>query len=898
MLAATLLFAYWPAIAQSNAPAKAQLEVETAGIAAYRLSNGFKIILIPFPSASNTRVELLVKSGSKFEGYGQTGMAHLLEHMLFKGAGKRKNIKNDLTKLGASFNGTTTSDRTNYFETVDADPQKVDALIRIEADRFMRASFTANDLATEMTVVRNELENSERDPTRLVMSALARNNFNWHGYARSTIGARSDIEGSSFQALKNFHKKHYRPDNAALIISGNFDKARVLALASELFALAKNPLLDKAPNYTVDTPQAATHRSELYLSKATTLVASAWKLPSDKDREVHALDLAAAAICDPDWGSLRKALVVEKKLVLSASCSTSTEADYSRLIAFARAGQDANADEVSQALITHIQEAASRGVSSAQLERARLSELNAFDRALNSHEQIANLVSEFEVAGDWRLFLWARDVVQSVTLAEANQALKKWVVSTNRGDVLLRHSDTLSPLDFPLPKASDALVAGKSWPSILSKADALPKSFLELSRVTNRFALEGNRAEAALITRQTQGDKVWLVMENDYGTPDTLAHRKTACDAASALMRWGGNGLDRDALAARMEKLQATWDLNLSGIGLEVPRQNLEEAFKTLFFVWANPTLPMAEFERYKSSQIALYEAAMRNPIRMADNDVRLRFDNYPNGHWSQPKRFEALLADVQALSYQEVQRCSNDFAHVSHTRLGVVGHVDVETIQALWKQTGATTVAKNTFERVPSPRAPTLIDATPIQVLMPDTPNAKVTGTAVIPLNRKSEDFAALQLAVHAIGGNSSSLIWMRLRETDGLAYSAGMYVAPSSFDVRSTLQLFATSSSDNAERALASLQSVLAKVLAEGLTQQQIQQAKETWKEERKTFLGVERNFASTLAGALYDGYGFAERAKFDDQMESVDHLQATMALRKYLQGAKIVWATGRGL
>jgi zinc protease len=107
------------------------------------LSNGFKIILIPFPSASNTRVELLVKSGSKFEGYGETGMAHLLEHMLFKGAGNRKNIKDDLTKLGASYNGTTTADRTNYFETVDPDPKKIDDLIRIEADRFIRAKFTA-----------------------------------------------------------------------------------------------------------------------------------------------------------------------------------------------------------------------------------------------------------------------------------------------------------------------------------------------------------------------------------------------------------------------------------------------------------------------------------------------------------------------------------------------------------------------------------------------------------------------------------------------------------------------------------------------------------------------------------------------------------------------------------
>ncbi|MFY7904601.1 MAG: M16 family metallopeptidase [Burkholderiaceae bacterium] len=898
VLAAALVFACLPAAAQRSVQAKPQLEAEAAGISSYRLSNGFKIILIPFPSASNTRVELLVKSGSKFEGYGETGMAHLLEHMLFKGAGNRKNIKDDLTKLGASYNGTTTADRTNYFETVDPDPKKIDELIRLEADRFIRAKFTAKDLATEMTVVRNELENSEREPAQLVMSALARNTFNWHGYARSTIGARSDIEATTFQSLQNFHRKHYRPDNAALIISGSFDQGRVLALASELFSVAKNPPIDKPANHTVDTPQSATNKSELYLSKATTVVASAWKLPSLKQRDVHALDLAATAICDPDWGSLRKELVLEKKLALSASCSASAEADYSRLVAFARAGQSANAQEIATALNKHIEDAAARGVTPAQLERARLSELNAFERALDSHEVIANVVSNFEVAGDWRLFLWTRDVVKSVTLDEANQALKKWVVSTNRAEVLLRHSDASPPLEFPKPTDGKALVEGQTWPSIFSSADAPPKSLLELSKSTQRFELDGKRAQAALITRKTQGDKVWLMMENDYGTPASLAHRKTACDAASALMRFGGNGLDRDALASQMEKLQATWSLNLSGISLEVPRQNLDEAFTTLFAVWTKPDLPVFEFERYKSAQIASYEAAMRNPLRVADNEVRLRFDNFPHGHWSKPRSFEALIEETKKLSYPDVQRCSNDFANIARTRMGVVGNVDVDTVKALWAKTGAAASVTASFERLPSPRAPMAVDVTPIKVAMSDTSNAKVTGTTVLAINRKSKDFPALQLAINAMGGNSSSLIWQQLRETEGLAYSAGMYIATSSFDDRSTVQLSATSSSGNAEKALASLQAVLAKVLAEGFSPQQIKQAKDAWKEKRKTFLGVERGFASTLADSLYDGYDFAEMALFDEQIAAVDHAQASLVMRQYIKPSSILWSTGTGL
>jgi zinc protease len=885
------------AFSQVDHAPQARLESEAAGLSSYRLDNGFKIILIPFSSANNTRVELLVRSGSKFEGYGETGMAHLLEHMLFKGAGNRKNIKDDLTKLGASYNGTTTADRTNYFESVEAAPVKVDELIRLEADRFIRARFTAADLASEMTVVRNELENSEREPSRVVLSALARSGFNWHGYARSTIGARSDIEGASFTALQAFHRKHYRPDNAALIVSGSFDKARVLSLASKLFSAAKNPSSEGPANWTLESPEAATHRTDVSLSAGVTVVASAWKLPSMKERDAHALELGAAAMCDSDWGSLRKDIVLDRKLAVSASCFTWTQSDYSRFIALAKADQNANADDLSNEVIQHIQAAAARGTTQESLERARLSALNDFEKALDSHESVADLVSQSETAGDWRLFLWTRDVIASVTLDEANQALKKWVVPLNRSDVLLRHAEKATPLEFPKPTDALTRVTGQVWPSILTSADPPPKSLREISKATHRFELDAQRAQAALITRKTQGDKVWMAMENDYGNSASLNNRKTACDAASALMKFGGNGLDRDALSARMEKLQATWQLSLDGLGLEVPRKNFAEAFETLFMVWADPSMPVQEFERYKASQIAAYQAALMDPIKVADSEVRMRFDNYPDGHASKPKSLTAQISDVKNLSYAETLRCAREFAKVSHTRIGVVGNLTAADLKEVWAKTGALKLSHDVYARVPSPKAPIAVNVTPIKVVMPDTTKAMVTGTAVIPLQRNSDDFAALQLAVYAMGGNSSSLIWTQLREVQGLAYSSGMQLAASSFDDRSTVVLYATSSSANADKALSSLKSVLTKVLEDGFSAAQIEQAKAAWFQRRKSTLGDESGFARKLAEGLYTEFDFAAMAKLDDKIAALSHSQATAAIKKYLSASNLVWSTGQG-
>ena len=896
-----LLFAFlflstpW-AFADTGVAKSSVVQVSAGGMSAYTLANGFKIILIPFPTASNVRVELLVKTGSKLEGYGETGMAHLLEHMLFKGAGSRKNIKEDLTALGASWNGTTNADRTNYFETLSSDPEKLDEVIRLEADRFIHAKFTKADLDSEMTVVRNELENSERNPSRLVMDALARNTFIWHGYSRSTIGARTDIENTSYEALRAFHRKHYRPDNAALIVSGNFDVQRVVALTTKLFSAAKNPSTAKPRNWTFDSPQALTQRSELYASVGTTVVASAWKLPGLSERDAHALDLAVTAVCDADWGSLRKELVTNRGLAVTASCSTSTEADYSRLMAFAKAGQDADAQTLSNELIRHIQDMANKGVTQEQLERARLSEINQIERAFDSHESIARIVSQYEVAGDWRLMFWVRDVVKSLQLEEANAALKKWVVATNRSDVLLRHTEATSPLVITPPALASTRVEGKSWPSIFLDADPAPKSLVELSKSTRSFVLDGDKASVSLIRRKTQGDKVWLVLENDYGTAETLSHRKNACTAASYLMGFGGGGLTRDVLSRRMEELKATWNLRLSGMSMEVPRKNLDKVFEILFSVWAEPSLPLNEFESYKSGLLASYESQLKSPVALADNATRLRFDNFPKGHWSKPKTYEEQIADAKSLSYEDVQRCVKDFAKISHARVGVVGNLHEQDIRALWVK-AALTNSEMKYQRIADPTAPTKVDTALIRVDKPDTPNARVLGVAVVALSRQSKDFPALQLAVEVMGGNASSLIWKELREKDGLAYSTGMQVSGSMMDDRTTIQLYATSASAQADKAMEKLKMVLQRVLDEGLSDADIARAKKTWVERRKAFLGRESNFASTLADALLDGYDFLARAKFDESIEQVTAKQATDVLRKYLLQAPIVWAVGQG-
>ena len=174
------------------------------GITEYRLDNGLRFLLFPDPTKQTITVNITYLVGSKHENYGETGMAHLLEHLVFKGTPRHPNIPQELTEHGARPNGTTWTDRTNYFETFSATEENLRWALDLEADRMINSFISKEDLDSEMTVVRNEFESGENNPWRVLMQRMMSTAFDWHNYGKSTIGARSDIEKVPIERLQDF----------------------------------------------------------------------------------------------------------------------------------------------------------------------------------------------------------------------------------------------------------------------------------------------------------------------------------------------------------------------------------------------------------------------------------------------------------------------------------------------------------------------------------------------------------------------------------------------------------------------------------------------------------------------------------------------------------------------
>src|SRR6266566_7402982 len=226
MILAFTLFST-PAEAAVGAPRKT---ASVEGITEYQFDNGLRALLYPDNSQSKVTVNMTVLVGSRQEGYGETGMAHLLEHMVFKGTPRHPKVPKALQEHGAQFNGSTSDDRVNYFETLSATDENLEFAIDLEADRLVNSNIKREDLDSEMTVVRNEFERGENSPSRVLSERISAAAYDWHNYGKSTIGNRSDIERVPVDNLRAFYKKFYQPDNVVLIVAGKFEESKALAL--------------------------------------------------------------------------------------------------------------------------------------------------------------------------------------------------------------------------------------------------------------------------------------------------------------------------------------------------------------------------------------------------------------------------------------------------------------------------------------------------------------------------------------------------------------------------------------------------------------------------------------------------------------------------------------------
>jgi predicted Zn-dependent peptidase len=294
-------------------PAVATHVATVEGITEYRLDNGFRFLLYPDPSQQQIFVGITYLVGSRHEGYGEAGMAHLLEHLVFKGTPTHPNIPRELTAYGGSFDATTEHDATHYFESFPADEDNLARTLDLEADRMVNSSISAEDLASVLTVIRNERELRENSPWAILQERVLSTAFLWHNYGNSPIGNGADIENVPMERLRAFYRKYYQPDNAVLVIAGRFHPERAVALVEEKFGRIPPPDRSGAnrlyETYTAEPTQDGERTVTLRRVGNVQFAIAAYHVPSASHEQYAAVGVLEHVLGTQPGGRLYKNMV-------------------------------------------------------------------------------------------------------------------------------------------------------------------------------------------------------------------------------------------------------------------------------------------------------------------------------------------------------------------------------------------------------------------------------------------------------------------------------------------------------------------------------------------------------------------------------------------------------------
>ncbi len=524
-------------------PAKKIATVE--GVTEYRLANGARVLLFPEASRPTITVNMTVLVGSRHEGYGETGMAHLLEHMVFKGTPTHRNVPTALRDHGANFNGTTNVDRTNYFETLPANDTNLEFAIRLEADRLVNSFVKREDLVSEMTVVRNEFERGENSPQGVLMARVHSAAYLWHNYGKSTIGNRSDIERVPIENLQAFYKRFYQPDNVVLIVAGKFQEAKALQLVEKYLGAIPKPTRKLTNTYTEEPPQDGERLVSLRRVGKVGLVAVVYHIPSAAHPDWAPLSVLSSLLSQQPNGALYKALVESRKATsANASAGNNHDPGLFTVSAESEAGQ---LDAVRETLLATLEPLSSQPFTQADVDKVKVRNRRMNEQRQLNSATMAQALSSASSLGDWRRLFVQRDRIQAVSADDVNRVARTYLKRPNRTVGVYIPVDKSERLIVSAAPDLDSLVKDYKGGNTAAAGEIFDPSLENLERRTKIVDVGG--IKAGLLQKKNRGETVSLVLTLHYGNEESLKGQTTAAGMLPSLMMAGTKKHDRQALA-------------------------------------------------------------------------------------------------------------------------------------------------------------------------------------------------------------------------------------------------------------------------------------------------------------------------------------------------------------
>ena len=838
-------------------------------------------MLIPDDTADTITLNVTYRVGSRNEGYGESGMAHLLEHMVFKGTPTRGDLKAELTSRGARFNGTTSYDRTNYFESLPASADNLAWAIGLEADRMVHSRVSRADLDSEMTVVRNEFESGENSPFRILLERMNATAYVWHAYGRSVIGSRSDIENVPIDRLQAFYRTYYQPDNATVVIAGHIYPAEALRLAAREFGAIAKPARALPLTYTVEPTQDGERTVTLRRSGDVQIVAATYHAPPGADPGYAAVELLASILSDAPSGRLYRNLVA-KGLAADIFGSERQSHDAGSAYFGATVARDASLDAARAALLDTLGSFAGEPVTSAELERARSGVLAAYDKILSDTRTLAVTLSDFIALGDWRTLFWYRERIRAMTAADVQQAALRYLKPDNRTVGLF--IPTAAPDRAEIPPVPDLTGQLKDFrgSAELASGESFDPSPGHINERTLRRELP-NRMHLAMLPRKTRGARVVVQMALHWGNKASTMDRGAACSAAGAMLMRGSAHHSRAQINDLLDKLSTRMNVSMDALDIDTTRANLPEVLRLAAELLREPAFAEDEFSQLKQQTLSALASRRSDPVNRSGIALSRHLRPYPANDPRYTPTADESEARWRDLKLVDVQRCYQNNLGATDADIAVVGDFDSDALQAQLVDLLGPWHSPVVYERPPAQRFDPGSERSLIET--PDKANASWRAGLELHVRDDAADYPALSLVNYMLGGYPGSRLWARVREKEGLSYDVRSILMAGTHDPVGQFLLSAIHAPQNRDRVEQAILEELNHALKDGFSDTEVASARRSLLEFRRLGRTQDAAIAARWLSLLDMKRDFTWDQAIDDKLATVDAAQASAALRKYI-------------
>ncbi len=860
------------------------------GITEYKLDNGLQVLIFPDKTQETITVNIVYHVGSKHENYGETGMAHLLEHLVFKGTPKHKDIAKELTDHGAEPNGTTWFDRTNYFETFSATEENLNWALDLEADRMINSFIAKKDLDSEMTVVRNELENGENNPTRVLFQRLLATGFDWHNYGKSTIGARADLENVDIKNLQAFYRKYYQPDNATLIVAGKVDEAELIKKIDKYFGEIKKPTRVIPELYTEEPIQDGERKVVVRRTGDVQIVGAMYKTPAGADEDYAAVQVLTQIMGDSQTGRLHKE-VVKKKLAASSFGFAFQLAEPGAVIFMTQVAKDKDLAPTEKAFLETLENTAAKPITQEEVERAKTKLLKQTELAFNNSQSVTIGLTEWIGMGDWRMLFLNRDRLEKVTVADVQRMADELFVNDNRTLGLFKPEQAPDRADS-IERFAEAdikkMLEGYTGREAIAEGEDFDPSHENIDARIVKSKLS-NGAKVVYLPKKTRGESVVVRINFDLGNLEELRNLNVIPRMAGSMLDRGTEKYSREELQAEFDKLKANVSAyggaTNSGVTITTTKENLPAVLDLVEEVLKNPGFDEKELEILKQEMVVALEQQKQQPTSQVFRQLGRHLSPYDESHPFYSMDIDDEIAAIKAVKPAQLKQFHKNFMGAQDADIALVGDFAADVVKSKLDSTLGEWRSMVPYQRIKQQTKD--VKALNKFVDTPDKAGAAFGAMLSIPMRDDHEDYPALMMANQMFGGGFiSSRLATRLRQKDGLSYGAGSWFNASSWDNNATFGAYAICAPENLDKVEQGFVEEFERVVKDGFTQKELDDAVKGVLQGNRIDRAKDSRLVSTLTGNIDLNRDMSWGKEYEDKLRTLKAEDVNKAFRKHIK------------